>query len=57
MRGDVWIAPDLLRDGATTAYLMRGDTAAARNAFRVLSLQTRRSPSDARTLLLEALLR
>ena len=27
MRGDVWIAPDLLRDGATTAYLMRGDTA------------------------------
>ena len=55
-RGDIWLDADLLRDGATTARLMIGDARGAREAFAGLALQSRRSPSDLRTLMIESLL-
>jgi spermidine synthase len=55
-RAELWLDPDLLRDGVVTARLMQQDLDGAGNAFRSLALFSRRSPADLRTLLLEALL-
>lgn len=52
LRGDMWIDPDLLRDGAVMAMLEVGDRAAARDAFRALELRSARSPNDLRSQLL-----
>jgi integrase len=52
MRGDAWIDPDLLRDGAVMAMLETGDRAGARDAFRALAPLSGRAPNDLRTELL-----
>ena len=54
--GEMWLDPDLIRDGATTARIMQGDIVAARQVFRGLAEYSRRDPADARTLLLESYL-
>ena len=56
-RGDLWLAPDLLRDGAVTAQLMQGNAPAARDVFVALAPYSQRAPSDLRTMVLEALIR
>jgi predicted membrane-bound spermidine synthase len=56
-RGDLWVDPDVLRDGSTTACVMLGDTAGARAAFVALAPYARRAAEDVRTRLLESLLR
>jgi hypothetical protein len=55
--GDFWLAPDLLRDGATTARLMTGDTAGAREVFVALAPYSQRARTDLRSLVLESMLR
>jgi hypothetical protein len=52
MRGDLWIDPDYLRDGAVMAMLRTGDRSAARDAFRALEPRSMRSPTDLRSQLL-----
>ena len=47
----------LLRDGATTAQLMQRNPGAARDAFLALAPFSQRSPSDLRTMMLEAMVR
>ena len=56
-RGDHWLDPDLLRDGAVTARLMQGDVAGARGVFIVLTPFTRRPLTDLRSMLLESFVR
>ena len=56
-RGDLWLDPDLLRDGATTAHVMQGDALGARDVYVSLAPFSRRSPTDLRTMLLEAYVR
>jgi predicted membrane-bound spermidine synthase len=51
-RGDFWIDPDFLRDGAVMALLRTGDRAAARDAFRALELRSTRPANDLRNQLL-----
>ena len=55
--GDLWLDPDLIRDGTTTAYMMQGDIARARAVYVMLAPFSRRSPTDLRTMLLEAYVR
>jgi predicted membrane-bound spermidine synthase len=52
VRGDEWVAPDLLRDGAVMAMLEMGDRAGARDAFRALAQRSARPPGDLRNQLL-----
>jgi spermidine synthase len=52
VRGDEWIAPDLLRDGAVMAMLETGDRSGARDAFRALASRSVRPPDDLRNQLL-----
>jgi hypothetical protein len=52
VRGDEWLAPDLLRDGAVMAMLATGDRAGARDAFRALALRSARPAGDLRNQLL-----
>jgi hypothetical protein len=52
VRGDEWIDPDFLRDGAVMAMLQIGDRAAARDAFRALEMRSTRGPRDLRSQLL-----
>jgi predicted membrane-bound spermidine synthase len=52
VRGDQWVDPDLLRDGAVMAMLEIGDRAAARDAFRALEMRSARGPADLRSQLL-----
>ena len=53
-RGDLWLDPDMLRDGAVVAKLQSGDVEAARAALRVLAPLSRRPASDLRSRLLVA---
>lgn len=55
-RGDLWLDPDLLRDGAATAYLKQGNAVAAREVFLALAPLSNRAPGDVRSMLLEAAL-
>jgi spermidine synthase len=55
-RGDLWVDPDMLRDGAVTSYLKLGNQGAARDAFVVLAPHSQRAPNDLRTMLLESLM-
>jgi predicted membrane-bound spermidine synthase len=50
--GELWLDPDMLRDGAVMAKLTTGDRAGARDAFRLLSSSSARGASDLRTRLL-----
>lgn len=54
LTGDLWLDPDVLRDGATTAYLMSGEPNRAREVFMALAPYSRRVASDLRNLLLQA---
>jgi hypothetical protein len=54
--GVLWMDPDVLRDGAVTAHLQRGNIAAARAVFVVLAPYSRRAPNDLRTMLVESLM-
>ena len=56
-RGELWLAPDLLRDGAVTAQLMLGNATAARDIFVALAPLSQRESSDLRTMVLEAMIR
>ncbi|HTK51171.1 MAG TPA: fused MFS/spermidine synthase [Gemmatimonadaceae bacterium] len=53
-RGELWLDPDELRDGAVIAKLKVGDRAGAAGAFRALMSQSARSATDLRTMLLYA---
>jgi hypothetical protein len=53
-RGDDWLTPDLLRDGAVVAALRTGDVRRARAAMVVLAPRSVRPRDDVRSLLLEA---
>ena len=55
-RGEIWLEPDMLRDGAVTTYLKLGNTAAARDAFTLLAPYSGRPPNDLRTMLVESLM-
>ncbi|HET9424288.1 MAG TPA: fused MFS/spermidine synthase [Gemmatimonadaceae bacterium] len=52
VRGDLWIDPDYLRDGAVMAMLRTGDRAGARDAFRALEARSSRGAGDLRSQLL-----
>jgi predicted membrane-bound spermidine synthase len=52
VRGDMWIDPDFLRDGAVMAMLATGDRPGARDAFRALEPYSARPPNDLRNALL-----
>jgi len=51
-RGQLWLEPDQLRDGAVIAKLAVGDRAGARAAFRGLISRSARTITDLRTRLL-----
>jgi hypothetical protein len=51
-KGEVWLDPDQLRDGAVIAKLAIGDRTGARVAFRDLISGSARSVTDLRTRLL-----
>ena len=53
-RGDYWLAPDLLREGAVVALLRTGNAAGARDAYLQLAPSSSRSPNDVRPQLLAA---
>jgi hypothetical protein len=53
-RRDLWLDPDLLRDGAVMAKLAVGDREGARRAYHVLAPFTARPATDVRTQLLAA---
>jgi hypothetical protein len=53
-KGDIWLDPDLLRDGAVIAKVRVGDRAAAAAAFRMLIAKSSRGITDLRTRLLYA---
>jgi hypothetical protein len=53
-RGDFWLSPDLLREGAVIARLRAGDIAGARDAFMMLAPASSRGPDDLRGQLLAA---
>jgi hypothetical protein len=55
-RRDLWLDPDLLRDGAVMAKLAVGDREGARRAYHVLAPFTARPVTDVRTQLLAAYL-
>ena len=55
-RGEHWIDPDLLLEGAVTARLATRDTVGARATWQTLRGRSRRSPADLRTRMIEALL-
>ncbi len=55
-RGEDWLPPDLLRDGAVVAKLELGDAAGARAAYAALRRHTERRPTDLRSYLLAAYL-
>jgi hypothetical protein len=50
--GEMWLDPDVLRDGAVMAKLRSGDRAGARDAFRLLAPSSSRTAADLRTRLL-----
>jgi hypothetical protein len=54
VKGDVWIDPDYLRDGAVMAFLEQGDRAAARDAYAALQRWSARPPDDLRNQLLRS---
>jgi spermidine synthase len=51
-RGEMWLNPDVLRDGAVMAKLGIGDRSGARAAFKILISRSSRDISDLRTRLL-----
>jgi predicted membrane-bound spermidine synthase len=51
-KGDIWLDPDQLRDGAVMAKVQVGDRAAAAVAFRMLIAKSTRGITDLRTRLL-----
>jgi hypothetical protein len=53
-RGDHWLPPDLLREGAVIALLRSGEPAAARDAYILLAPASSRSPNDVRPQLAAA---
>ncbi|HUQ45712.1 MAG TPA: hypothetical protein VM033_03610 [Gemmatimonadaceae bacterium] len=53
-RGDDWLAPDLVRDGAVMAGLRTGDVRGARAAMVVLTPRSARTRNDVRSQLLAA---
>jgi hypothetical protein len=53
-RGDFWLSPDLLREGAVVARLRSGDIAGARGVFMMLAPVSSRAPDDLRPQLLAA---
>ena len=53
-RGDDWLAPDLVRDGAVMAGLRTGDVRGARAAMIVLTPRSSRTTNDVRSQLLAA---
>jgi hypothetical protein len=53
-KGDFWMDPDILRDGAVMARLRIGDLAGAREVFRRTAVWATRDVSDLRTQLLYA---
>ncbi|NUO62249.1 MAG: fused MFS/spermidine synthase [Gemmatimonadaceae bacterium] len=53
-RGDFWLSPDLLGDGAVVAYLKSGNLAAARAAYPLVAGSTTRGEHDLRRELLGA---
>ena len=53
-RGEDWMPPDLVFDGAVTMQMIAGDSAAARATFRQLQPRLARDPGDLRTRLLAA---
>jgi hypothetical protein len=53
-RGDRWMDPDLLRDGAVVARLRTGDVKGARAAEEALGARSARAPNDLRRRLLDA---
>lgn len=52
--GDMWLDPDMLRDGAVMAKLATGDRRVAREAFKLLIPRFSRSSTDLRTRRLDA---
>jgi predicted membrane-bound spermidine synthase len=54
VRGDLWIDPDFLRDGAVIAMLRTGDRAGARDAFAALQLRSERPATDLRNRVLQS---
>jgi predicted membrane-bound spermidine synthase len=54
VRGDRWLDPDLLRDGAVVARLRTGDLKGARAVHDTLEPRSARSPNDLRRQLLDA---
>ena len=56
-RGDMWLDPDLLRDGAVVARLQTSDVRGARRALDALRARSTRSPNDVRVQLLDAWVR
>ena len=54
MRGDQWVAADLLRDGVVVAHLRLGDSDRARQLFRELTPLVESGGTDLRSRLLEA---
>jgi hypothetical protein len=55
-RGDLWVDPDVLRDGAVTSYLKLGNVPAAREVFAALAPYSQRPPNDVQTMLVESLM-
>ena len=55
-RGDLWVDPDLLRDGAVTSYLKLGNVSAAREVFAALAPYSSRPANDVQTMLVESLM-
>ena len=51
-RGDLWLDPDQLRDGAVLAKVEVGDRRTAHDAFRMLIARSARPITDLRTRLL-----
>ena len=52
VRGDEWIDPDFLRDGAVISMLETGDKGGARDAFRALEPRSSRAGTDLKSQLL-----
>ena len=51
-RGQDWLPPDILRDGAVVAKLRQGDLEGARAVYAALRSRTERKPTDLRAFLL-----
>lgn len=53
-QGDLWLDPDMLRDGAVLAKLKVGDVVGARDAYVILAPASARDSTDLRSQLLRA---